>query len=182
VQPALRLGGHVARRGGGVDPFVQVNNLNRFSSLPGYFNTAHEAGRFRIPLVRHAAAEAALEPVRGIRMLASAQKLSQKFATRSCSVGRSGVKFSPMTSSTTPVSAAAEQKYQNNDNEGTTCRGLGSTSRGETMNGGVASTLLSAMQLSFGPVVTASPPPRHIAPPSRHRPACRPAAAVPQTR
>ncbi len=28
----------------GVDPFVQVN-LNRFSSLPGYFNSAHEAGR-----------------------------------------------------------------------------------------------------------------------------------------
>ena len=28
----------------GVDPFVQVN-LNRFSSLRGYFNSAREAGR-----------------------------------------------------------------------------------------------------------------------------------------
>jgi len=28
----------------GVDPFVQVN-LNRFTSLPGYFNAAHEAGK-----------------------------------------------------------------------------------------------------------------------------------------
>jgi hypothetical protein len=28
----------------GVDPFVQVN-LNRFSNLPGYFNSAHEAGK-----------------------------------------------------------------------------------------------------------------------------------------
>jgi hypothetical protein len=50
MQPALRLGGHVARRGGGVDPFVQVNNLNRFSSLPGYFKTAHEAGRHTFTL------------------------------------------------------------------------------------------------------------------------------------
>lgn len=50
MQPALRLGGHVARRGGGVDPFVQVNNLNRLSSLPGYFNTAHEAGRHSFTL------------------------------------------------------------------------------------------------------------------------------------
>lgn len=28
----------------GVEPFVQVN-LNRFTSMPGYFNAAHEAGR-----------------------------------------------------------------------------------------------------------------------------------------
>jgi hypothetical protein len=28
----------------GVDPFVQVN-LNRFTSMPGYFNAAHEAGK-----------------------------------------------------------------------------------------------------------------------------------------
>ncbi len=28
----------------GVDAFVQVN-LNRFTSLPGYFNSAHEAGK-----------------------------------------------------------------------------------------------------------------------------------------
>jgi len=27
-----------------IDPFVQIN-LNRFTSLPGYFNSAHEAGR-----------------------------------------------------------------------------------------------------------------------------------------
>jgi hypothetical protein len=33
----------------GVDPFVQVN-LNRFSSLPGYFNSAHEAGRHSFTL------------------------------------------------------------------------------------------------------------------------------------
>jgi hypothetical protein len=33
----------------GVDPFVQVN-LNRFSSLPGYFNWAHEAGRHTFTL------------------------------------------------------------------------------------------------------------------------------------
>ena len=33
----------------GVDPFVQVN-LNRFSSLPGYFNSAHEAGRHTFTL------------------------------------------------------------------------------------------------------------------------------------
>ena len=28
----------------GVDDFVQVN-LNRFTSLPGFFNAAHEAGK-----------------------------------------------------------------------------------------------------------------------------------------
>jgi hypothetical protein len=33
----------------GVDPFVQVN-LNRFTSLPGYFNSAHEAGRHTFTL------------------------------------------------------------------------------------------------------------------------------------
>lgn len=33
----------------GVDPFVQVN-LNRFTSLPGYFNAAHEAGRHTFTL------------------------------------------------------------------------------------------------------------------------------------
>ena len=33
----------------GVDPFVLVN-LNRFTSLPGYFNSAHEAGRHTFTL------------------------------------------------------------------------------------------------------------------------------------
>jgi hypothetical protein len=125
VQPALRLGAHVARRGGGVNPFVQVNNLNRFSSPARLVQhgprgrPAHLHPRFRIPLVRHAAAEAALS---SSRFAESERSRARRKCLRNsqrghASVGRSGVKFSPMTSSTTPVSAAAEQKHQNNDNE-----------------------------------------------------------------